>query len=72
MDPVRPWDGYTCSTCKAFCSGHYTTQLVDVTDNVALSKIAKPPSVILKQMFSNDNNLIVNEEKVLSAAKTVL
>lgn len=36
VDPLRPWDGRTCSTCKAFCSGHYTTQLVDVTDNVAL------------------------------------
>ena len=52
-DPERPWGSSTCnsSTCKGFCSAHYTTQLIDVTDGRALSKTAKPPFVILKQLF---------------------
>lgn len=70
--PERPWGSVTCSTCKGFCSGHYTAQFVDVTDIRALSKIAKTPSVILKQLFSSDNNILLNEDKIQSAAKKVL
>ena len=72
LDPEHPWGNPTCSSCKGFCSGHYTTQLVDVTDNGALTKIAQPPSVTLKQLFSSDNNIVFDEEKVQSAAKEVL
>ena len=69
-DPERPW-GSTCSNCKGFCSGHYKIQLVDVCDGEALSKVPKPPSAVLKQLFSSSNGNIT-ENMIESAAKKVL
>ena len=65
LDPEHPWGSPTCSFYKG------TTQLADVTDNKAL-QIAKPPSVTLNQLFSSNNNIFLNEEKVQSAAKEVI
>ena len=51
-DPARPWGNQECSTCSTgLCSGHYRSQFVDVNDPVEIERDAKPPSLILKQLF---------------------
>ena len=69
-DPKRQW-GSACSDCKGFCVGHYQTQLVDVCDPAAFSRVPKPPSAVLKQLFSSSNG-VISEDMVESAAKKVL
>ncbi len=68
-DRERPWGG-TCPTCKGVCSGHYKTQLVDVHGQ-ALSQVPKPPSAVLKKLFSRTSGL-VTDSIIESAAKEVL
>ena len=70
-DPERPWGSNSCSSCTGFCSGHYKTLLVDVTDSHAVSAVAKPPSATLKQLFSSNKGK-VSDEMVENAAKKVL
>jgi len=69
-DPKCQW-GSACLDCKGFCAGHYQTQLVNVCDGMALSKVPKPPSAVLKQLFSSSNGVIL-EDMIESAAKKVL
>ena len=69
-DPERPW-GNTCERCKAACSGHYVTKLIDVPDSSALSEVPKPPSTVLKQLFSSNGGMIP-ESMIESVAKQVL
>lgn len=70
-DPMRPWGSQNCSTCKNFCAGHYSTKYVDTNDPAAL-KCLKPPSVVLKQMFSELGGNPVTDEFVEDAARSVL
>ena len=69
-DPKCQW-GSTCSNCKGFCSDHYWTQLVDVCNAEALSRVPNPPSAVLKQLFSSSNG-VISEDMIESAAKKVL
>ena len=70
-DPERPWGSNSCSSCTGFCSGHYKTLFLDVTDSHAVSAVAKPPSATLKQLFSSNKGK-VSDEMVENAAKKVL
>ena len=70
-DPQRPWGSTTCSSCAGVCSGHYTTSLVDVLDSQAVSMVPKPPSAVLKRLFSSSNGQ-VSDEMVENAAREVL
>ena len=45
--------------------------MVNVCDAKALSKVPKPPSAVLKQLFSSSNG-VISEDMVESAAKKVL
>ncbi len=66
-----PWGSSGCPHCKLSCCGHYATKLFDVTDPEILSKVPKPPSAQLKQLFSQAKN-IVTDELVKKAAQEVL
>ena len=68
-DTERPW-GNTCSSCKLFCSGHYTTQLVEVDDKQNLSMVPKPPSAVIKDLFSSCNGDV--SDMIEGIAKRVL
>lgn len=67
-DAKQPW-GSTCEKCEGACSGHYVTQTVDVRDTKALSKAPKPPSTVLKQLFSEG---AIRQSSMESIAKQVL
>ena len=74
-DSTRPWGSQTCSTCKDFCAGHYSIQFVDTNDPAALKCITMPPSIALKQKFSQQLAKGVcqaTDEFVEDAAKSVL
>ena len=58
-------------SCEGLCSGHYVTVYVDVRDCEALSKVPKPPSVVLKELFSANNGEI-EETLIDDIAKQVL
>ena len=62
-DPERPWGSNSCSRCTGFCSSHYKTLLVDVTDSRAGGK-----ATISYQLFSS-NKGEVSDEMVEGAAK---
>ena len=68
-DSERPWGSQTCSTCKGFCAGHYS-KFVDTNDPAALKSI-KPPSVVLKQKFSELVNKLVTEDDARSVLLSV-
>ena len=68
-DSERPWGSQTCSTCKGFCAGHYS-KYVDTNDPAALKSI-KPPSVVLKQKFSELVNKLVTEDDARSVLLSV-
>ena len=70
-DPERPWGNNTCSSCVAPCSGHYKTILVDVRDSLALSNVPRPPSAVLKRLFSSSNG-VISDTMMDSASKEVL
>ena len=70
-DSARPWGSQTCSTCKGFCAGHYSTKYVDTNDPAALKSV-KPPSSVLKQKFSELGNKLVTDEFIEDAARSVL
>ena len=71
-DSARPWGNHECSTCTGVCSGHYCNQLVDVTDPAAIQCSAKPPSLVLKQMFSELGSRPVTDDFIVNAARSVL
>jgi hypothetical protein len=54
IDPERPWGNATCNDCKGFCTGHYKTIMVNVDDKDSLKAVAMPPSLIIKQAFTNN------------------
>ena len=68
----RPWGNQECHICTGVCSGHYCNQLVDVTDPVAIERAVKPPSLVLKHMFSELGNQPVTDEFITNAARSVL
>lgn len=70
-DTERPLGCKSCSSGKDFCSGHYQSKCVDVTDSRALSVVPKPPLAVLKKLFSNVNGTI-NNDMLESVAKEVL
>ena len=61
-----------CSSCKGTCSGHYSTRLVNTADSEMMKSVVTPPSVILKQMFSDGSNGQVTDEFMCNAAKKIL
>ena len=71
-DPERLWGGQTCSSCKGVCAGHYTIKLVDTSDSASLQCLTKPPSNVLKQMFSNLKDGDITDDFISDAAKAVL
>lgn len=56
-DPKRPWGNTNCSSCKEFCSGHYSSMMVNTAD-IKDGSVMMPPSVSLKKFFTN----MANEE----------
>ena len=71
-DHSRPWGGQNCSTCKVVCTGHYCMRLVDINDPIAVKNITNPPSVTLKQRFSELGNSITDEFLREAAESTLL
>ena len=69
-DPRCQW-GSACSNCKSLCAGHYRTQLVNVCNAEALSRVPNPPLAVLKQLFSSSNG-VISEDMIESATKKVL
>ena len=55
-DPIWPRGDQNCTACQGVCSGHFYIRLID-TDN----PIMKPPSVILKQKFSDSHGQITDQ-----------
>lgn len=55
-DATQPRGSQECHTCPGVCLGYYSNPLVDVTDPAALKSVAKPPSLVLKQKFSDLGN----------------
>ena len=52
----RLWGSTVCTTCKGFCSGHYSPPTYnDVTNPVAIKSFARPPSSVLKELFCQQN-----------------
>ena len=56
---------------QRLCAGHYWTQLVNICNAEALSRVPNPPSAVLKQLFSSSNG-VISEDTIESAAKKVL
>ena len=73
-DPERPWGDTSCFTCKSFCAGHYKKgYFTDILDGDALKAVAPPPSVVLKEMFSQlPQGAVLTEEFIENAARAVL
>ncbi len=61
LDPNRQWG-----------SDHYLCELVDVTDQTALSLIAPPPSSILKEEFSQAQGKRDSEKFIKVASRKAL
>lgn len=70
-DPQRPWRNQSCPTCNGFCAGHYSSVLVDTTDQDALRHVPKPPSTVLKQLFTQLGGSPVMENFIEDAARSV-
>ena len=71
-DSTRPWGSQSCTTCKGVCAGHYSNQFVDTNNPAAVKCITKPPSLVLKQKFSDLGNNPVTDKFIEDAAKSVL
>ena len=56
-DSQRPWGGH-CDSCNGVCSGHYVTKFIDVYNRKSLSEYSKPPSAVMKELFSAKNGNI--------------
>ena len=71
-DPCRPWGG-TCSSCKDFCAGHYSSpSYTDVTDKEALEQVALPPSVVLNKFFVDLKGSPASDDQIETVAKKAL
>ena len=70
-DPNQPLGNSNCEKCKGDCSGHYIMKLVDIRDKQAVSNVPKPPSSVMKKLFS-DNGSNIPESRIVSVAKEVL
>ena len=73
-DPDRPWGG-PCSTCKDCCGGHYSEPVfTDVTDASTLKLVSSPPSVYLKELFTelHKQGKSITDNVLEEAAKKVL
>ena len=69
LDLERAWGNPSCSSCMGFCSGHYMTKSVDVSDKKALTAVPKPPAATLKELFSAST---ITSGEIQNAAKKVL
>lgn len=68
-DSDRPWGNPACCECKNFCAGHYSTIIVDTSQQKSLDKLMMPPSLILKKKFSKKS---ISDDFLEETAKTVL
>ena len=73
-DPDRPWGSPTCLSCKPFCSGHYKQNcFTDVYDRKALTSVASPPSLVLKEIFCQTaTDVLMSDEFIKEVAEKVL
>ena len=73
-DPDRPWGSFHCKSCKGICAGHYLTVLIDTSKEAEMKMVMIPPSMILKEMFSerDQESSEFSSEFVTNAAKKVL
>ena len=73
-DSSKPWGGTTCEQCKGFCAGHYVRDpvFIDVFNSDSVKSIHKPPSVILKQLFTSCSGPLTSDDSLESAAKECL
>ena len=47
--------------CQGVCSGHFSIRLIDTNNPNDVKSIMKPPSVILKQKFSDSHGQITDQ-----------
>ena len=73
-DPERPWGNASCPTCKPLCTGHYKEKhYTDIFNPDALKLVARPPSMVLKEIFFRQStDAIMTEDFIQQIAKKVL
>ena len=71
-DPECVWGCTSCETCKSVCSGHYITKFIDMSKKEDLNAVVMPPSIVLKEMFTELDKSSDREEFIQCAAMKVL
>ena len=53
-DPNHPWGNQNCSTCEAFCPGHYLKPMESVQ---CTSLPCEPPSSVIQSIFKQSHKI---------------
>ena len=74
LDPERPWGNTCCPTCKPLCMGHYKEKhFTDIFNPDDLKLVARPPSIVLKEIFSQQStDALMTEDFIQQVSKKVL
>ena len=71
VDKNRSW-GSQCQSCNGSCTGHYASELVDVTNQQSTRSVAHLPSTVLKELFSKADGKIEQESFIENASRQAL